>query len=279
MEAPTDVSDLTPIVEPDFITAFEALDKWTRVEGQEPGFASYFVYEKNLARAENNGFPSSLARGEALGLTRHEVAALFGWTTGDFRFVNAAARGVEEIAFEDYVGGANVACKLAGAEVLPYVQVIGTALEKLPPASAGRLWRGHHRPMCAALGSVLELEGFASATYDSEEALRFAAQFPGPGKSTQRTLLAIEEHRSGRSIAPLSARRGELEVLFPRNTRFEVVDRPADGDGSLSAVEAAMQQAALGMQQHMPDAEISILHIREIQLVQPRSLCGQQREA
>ncbi|CAK0848269.1 unnamed protein product [Prorocentrum cordatum] len=150
--------------EPD-LDGFERLDKWRHCE--EEGVGECRVFAHNLARARNSGFPSTLECGEAAGLSPHEIAALFGWTTGDFRFLNPIARGLAEVTFQDYPRGAAVLCRLSREEVLPYVQVVSAALRKLPPAAGGQvLWRGHRRPVAAEVGAVLELPGFASASHD-----------------------------------------------------------------------------------------------------------------
>ncbi|CAE8592984.1 unnamed protein product [Polarella glacialis] len=245
--------------EPD-IEVFERLDKWKRCD-REVG--EFLVCQQNTSRAKYNGFPSTLEVGIAQGLTSHEVAALFGWTTGDFRFINPIARGLQEVTFEDYPNAATkVLCSLTRHEVLPYVQLISSALRKLPACPGQRLWRGHRRAVPSELGTVLVLRGFTSASYDRDESIRFAAQV-NAGKSVKRTLIAFEEHFSGRSIAKLSARRREAEVLFPLDTRFQVVAGPvaseADSD-ELSAVQSAVEE----MRATLPEADIRIVYLREV---------------
>jgi hypothetical protein len=71
------------------IDGFERLDKWKgcEIEGEgvptpEP-LPKRLVFEHNRARAAATGFPTRLQVGQ-YGLTDHEVAAIFGWTTGDY---------------------------------------------------------------------------------------------------------------------------------------------------------------------------------------------------
>lgn len=237
--------------------AFEKLNKWKRCERD---VGEFMVYQQHLQRAEYNGFPSSLEVGRGMGLTAHQVAALMGWTTGDFRFVNPVARGEAEATFEDYPSGVKALCRLAREEVMPYVHVLASALQALPPVPPGqRLWRGHRMRMSNEAGSVIALSGFTSATYDRDEALRFATQVTDSERSAQRTLIAIEEHSSGRSIAKFSARRGELEVLFPLNRRFQVLPgERADAD------ERAVQDRVAEMRRSIPEAEVQLIRVREV---------------
>eukprot|EP00933_Yihiella_yeosuensis_P022482 TRINITY_DN17708_c0_g1_i1.p1 TRINITY_DN17708_c0_g1~~TRINITY_DN17708_c0_g1_i1.p1 ORF type:complete len:275 (-),score=61.08 TRINITY_DN17708_c0_g1_i1:376-1200(-) len=253
----TDAAGDMEVTEPD-LQGFESLDKWKRCERDTEEF---LVFQKHLARAKYNGFPSTLEFGKEMGLTDHEVSAVFGWTTGDFRFVNPIARGLDEVTFEDYPGGNKAMCHLRREEVLPYIQVLSSALRKLPPTASRqqRLWRGHRRPVPSEPGTVLMFRGFTSTSYDRDESLRFAAQ-TNAGQSVARTLLAIEEHFSGRTVAKLSARKGEVEVLFPLNRYFEVID----GEAS-SADQAAVDAAVEGMRKEMPDAEVKILHLKEVE--------------
>ena len=87
---------LTPLI----IEAFEKLDKWKGC--LLDAAPSRMVFEHNRKRAAGNGFPSSIEIGKKFGLTDHEISALFGWTTGDYRFLNPIARGGDTVDFEDY---------------------------------------------------------------------------------------------------------------------------------------------------------------------------------
>jgi len=239
---------------------FEELDKWRRCD-REVG--KFMVYEQNLERARFNGLPSSLEFGESFGLTGHEVAALLGWTTGDFRVVNPIARGADEVMFDDYPNGVKTQFRLTGPEVKPYIDTISSALGKLSPASSSQiLWRGHRQPVLEPPGSMVTLPGFTSTTFDRDEAIRFAVQFATEQHSAARCLFAIVSHESGRSIAKFSARRGELEVLFPLNRRFEVLSQPSSYAGS--ADEAVVRQAEMQLQQQLPSATLQVVYLREI---------------
>eukprot|EP00928_Gymnodinium_smaydae_P023159 TRINITY_DN19221_c0_g1_i1.p1 TRINITY_DN19221_c0_g1~~TRINITY_DN19221_c0_g1_i1.p1 ORF type:complete len:293 (+),score=48.74 TRINITY_DN19221_c0_g1_i1:108-986(+) len=242
--------------EPD-IEGFEKLDKWHRCEKK---VGKCEVYKHNLGRAKFSGFPSALENAQAAGLNEHEGAALFGWTTGDFRFLNPIARGLKEVTFEDYPSGVKTICTLSSQEVLPYVQVVSSALRKLPPAPSGQtLWRGHRRTVPSEVGSLVIFRGFTSTSYNRDESLTFAAQ-PNAGRSAQRSLLGIKEHVSGRIISKFSARRQEAEVLFPVDTCFEVV--PASENAVDDA--AAAEEAAAKLREKMPDAEIQVVYLREV---------------
>ncbi|CAJ1341970.1 unnamed protein product [Effrenium voratum] len=172
-----------------YVRAYEVLDKWKHCERD---VGSCLVYEKNKSRAENEGFPTVMQVGKDLGLSEQEVSAVLGWTTGDYRLINPIARGQEEVEFEDYPQGVKSKCRLHRAEVLPYVQGLGRALEKLPPASAARLYRGHRRAVELPPGAVLKMPGFTSVSYDMDSALQFATQ-ANQGRSVKRSLLVFQE--------------------------------------------------------------------------------------
>lgn len=244
-----------------YARGFEVLDKWKHGERD---VGPCLVFEQNKSRAENAGFPSVMEVGkQSLGLSEHQVAAVMGWTTGDYRLVNPIARGQEEVEFEDYPGGVKTRFKLGRAEVMPYIYVLNSALQQLPPASAKqRLFRGHRRHIATdtAERQVILLQGFTSVSYDMESAMKFATQ-GNQGRSAKRSLLVIEECHSGRSIAKLSARKGEVEVLFPQDTCFEVLCGPAD-----AAHLAAAKEATAELQQAMPEAEaeVKVVYLREV---------------
>eukprot|EP00435_Cladocopium_sp_Y103_P029520 s3656_g7.t1 len=260
-----------------YTRGFEVLDKWKHGERD---VGPCLVFEQNKSRAENTGFPSVMEVGkQSLGLSEHQVAAVLGWTTGDYRLINPIARGQEEVEFEDYPGGVKTRFKLHRAEVMPYIYVLNSALQQLPVASGStqRLFRGHRREVAATEASsrqviLLQLgrgpengtsrslpvrQGFTSVSYDMESALKFATQ-ANQGRSAKRSLL---EYRSGRSIAKLSARKGEVEVLFPQDTYFEVLCSPADA----AHLEAA-KEATAELQKAMPEAEaeVQVVYLREV---------------
>ncbi|CAJ1408688.1 unnamed protein product [Effrenium voratum] len=199
--------------------------------------------------------------GKDLGLSEQEVSAVLGWTTGDYRLINPIARGQEEVEFEDYPQGVKSKCRLHRAEVLPYVQVLGSALEKLPPASAARLYRGHRRAVELPPGAVLKMPGFTSVSYDMDSALQFATQ-ANQGRSVKRSLLVFQESFSGRCISKLSARKREVEVLFPVDSCFEVAAAAAAADAD-AAAEA--EKAAEELRKTMPEAEVKVVYLRQVE--------------
>lgn len=238
------------------VEAFERLDKW---RGCERNIGQHLVCKENIKRAKYSGFPSSLELAEQAGLTQQEAAALFGWSTGDFRFVNQVARGAPEAVFDDYPQGQKATCRLSRAEVEPYVAMVSTALRKLPAECPQRLWRGHRRPLSTDLAAIVTLDGFASFAQDRDEALKFVKQ-ANAGTSSQRTVLVVESHHSGRSISRFSARRQEAEVLFPLGCRFRVVEPPPEAaDQDAGAVEAALAE----LRTALPDATIDVVHLQE----------------
>ena len=218
------------------------------------------------------------------GLSPPQVAALFGWTTGDFRFVNPVARGADGVSFDELPPGfgfAPVRCSLTRREVLPYVAVLVSALQALPaPVRLGaRVWRGHARAVPAECGQILLLPGFTSCSYSADEAIRFATQHYSPLKCGARSLLVIDEHSSGRDVRAFSARRREAEVLFPADTAFEVLTRlkvQVDDEHSSSSsqqassaalapdVRAALRDALREMRRASPAAELEVVHLREV---------------
>jgi len=237
--------------------AFEQLDKWKHCETD---VGARLVYQHNKTRAENQGFPSVMDVGKSDGLSEHEVAAVYGWTTGDYRLINPAARGEETVKFEDYMDDrTKITCELSFEEILPYIQEINSAMAKLSPLTGKqRIYRGHRRSVPGEVGSILMLKGFTSFSYDRESALDIVKQ-ANQGRSVQRTLLVVEESFTGRSIAKLSARRREAEVLFPVNTHFEVIAAPEDGKDA-----EAVREAAEKLRQELPDAEVRIVYLKEV---------------
>lgn len=266
--APTPTSSIADVheqpLDPATVEAYERLDKWKGC--LLPGAPSRNVYKYNRSRAASTGFPSKLQIGFNLGLTDHETAAVFGWTTGDYRLVNPIARGLQTVEFDDFPflpnEMINARCRLSREDVVPYVCVLSSALSKLPALPPRqRLWRGHRRRMGRAeVGSVIKMGGFTSVTRDRENALDFAAK-SNEGRSDKRTLLGILEHSGGRCVSKLSARPDEMEVLFPRGATFEVVDPPGDtfGDDRL-----AVRRAEERLRETMPDAEIDLVYVREV---------------
>mmetsp|Transcript_29880 Transcript_29880/g.64709 ORF Transcript_29880/g.64709 Transcript_29880/m.64709 type:complete len:337 (+) Transcript_29880:352-1362(+) len=253
-------------LDPQTIEAYEALDKWKGCARSDAPVR--LVYKHNRSRAAGAGFPTRLTVGSNLGLSDHETAAIFGWTTGDYRLLNPIARGSTVTEFDEYPflpqDMAKVTCKLTREDVLPYIRVLSSALSKLPPLSSQqRLWRGHRRKLTpSSVGSIIRMKGFTSVTRDRDNALDFAKK-SNEGRSNQRTLIGVLEHSSGRCISKLSARPGEMEVIFPADTTFEVVDPPGDtGSDDLKAVQSASER----MRESMPGGDIDLIYVREVDL-------------
>lgn len=268
INAPTIINDDA------IIEGFESLDKWkkcitTDVVDQDK-IPKRLVYKHNRARAAGSGFPTVLELGHKVGLTDHEVASLFGWTTGDYRFVNPIARGATTtVEFSDYPLLPHKMTKatfsMTREEVLPYVYILSAALSKLPPEEGKqRLWRGHKQPFAAStkkIGDTLLLKGFTSVTRDRENALEFCIK-DDEDSPNQRTLLVIVESKSGRCISKFSARKGEMEVLFPLDVMFQVVEPP---DDSLEDDRKAVRQATERLQKKVPGAEIDLVYVKEVE--------------
>lgn len=269
----------TPINTPSIIERFQQLDKWKhpiQFDGGTDVIPQRFVYQHNRLKAAASGFPSSLEIGlSRLGLKDQEVAAIFGWTTGDYRFLNPIARDEQKsvVEFEAYPFLPNQRTKvtfcLSREEVMPYIQVFQSALSKLPPLQQHSskqpqiflLWRGHRRPIPTQIGTIVVLPGFSSVSRDRENALGFLQE---TGRSSKRTLLCFVEHSSSRCLTQLSARRDEMEVLFPCNSTFEVVSAPLE---RFEEDQRAVQQATERMRTSgggMSDGEIELVYLKEI---------------
>lgn len=247
----------------DNIEGFEKLDKWK--DCSVPQVPQRLVYQHNRKRASNTGFPSRMQVGLDLNLTEHEVAAIFGWTTGDYRFLNPIARGQQHVEFEEYPFLPNnltkAICRLDRDDVLPYVKILESALLKLPASipKTQRLWRGHKRPVSLNLGSTIILDGFTSATRDREKALSFIEN-ADEGTSNQRTLIAFDYHFTSRCISRISARRDEMEVLFPMNSEFEVIEAPMSFEQDMEAVG----RATIRLDRKIENDKIHLVYVKEI---------------
>jgi hypothetical protein len=282
----------TTITENTIIAGFESLNKWnhciTTMEERQSKIPKRMVYQHNRARAAGSGFPTVLEMGCQRGLTDHKVAVLFGWTTGDYRFVNPIARGNPTTEFTDYPFLPHQMTKatfvLSRDDVLPYIQIMNSALSKLEPESSSQhycFWRGQtRRPIPSSssnnnnddnnnndivVGSTFVLKGFTSVTRDRENALEFCTKTDGVSSAAQRTLLCIVESKSGRCLSKFSARSDEMEVLFPLDTTFEVVEPPPEDDSSFEQNQKAADQAREELQAKLPGAQIELIYVKEIE--------------
>ena len=262
-----------PPLSPSILSAFEQLNKWQHVPNAPPRF----TFKHNLQRASSTRFPSVLdiAR-KTYGLSDHEAAAVFEWTTGDYRLVNPIARGGSNkkqdsyVEFQDYPflpqQTTKVTCRLERDEVMPYVHVLQSALLRLPATSAVDtvpFYRGHRRPITSTRpGTTLVLPGFTSVSRDREQALSFAEKV-NEGRSAQRSLLVFLESRRARSLASLSVRRDEAEYLFPLDTTCVIVEPPED---RREQDQHAAREATERLRKEMDndDAEIQVVYLKEV---------------
>ncbi|KAL3931054.1 MAG: hypothetical protein SGBAC_011485 [Bacillariaceae sp.] len=254
------------------VDAFESLNKWkTTVSETTKSIPSRLVFSHNKSKAAGKGFPTVLDTGRRFGLTDHEIAALFGYTTGDYRFVNPIARGQGTVEFDDYPwlpqDFSKIKFVLTRDEVRPCVHMLSAALSKLQQSnnsSLQRAWRGHKRPLPNRTGQRFVLEGFGSATLDRDTALEFCIKTDGEvtKQNAKRTLIGIVQSTGGTSISKFSARPQEMEVLFPPNTAFEVVDPPSEDSSEEDT--RAVKDAVEKLQKNAPDATIELLYVKEV---------------
>jgi len=191
------------------IDAFENLDLNVNCD---PSRAPYNLYQSNLRGARS--FWPVLQNGQQAGLTEQETVAIFGWTWRDYLLINPIAWGADEVQAPGYLffGTHESLCTLYKADVLPAMEVLNSALNKLPPVQNVTLWRGS--PQSAdELGDVIT-GGFSSTSPNLVRALGFAGQ----------SLWVIESFTSGKDITNFSVVGYEEEVLFPMGSRFEVVE-------------------------------------------------------
>jgi len=186
---------------------------------------------------------------------------LIGWTTGDYKFINPIARGSNEAtldAYVSYVPLVKASCSLTQKEVSPYIDILSGALRKLKQAY-GTLWRGQRWP-AEELGTIITLPGFTSTSHIFDEALDFVKK--DSGSSATRTLFAIVSHKSGKDINSFSVRKAESEVLFPLDSRFEVVECSSStvDEAKRQEVRAAEQE----MKQNTPEAKLDIVCLKEV---------------
>lgn len=179
---------------------------------QYKGLVKYNAYQDNLQ--EMRDFEGPLKAGQDAGLTLQESVAIFGYTAQDYHFINSIGRGVDEVIFHPEDND-KVVCNISSAQAQPYITVLTTALDKLPPAQPGTLWRGTGwvTDHDFEIGFVKNLGAFTSTTKTFFTALTYATS----------ALWVIESHTSAKDISNFSRFENEDEVLFPMGTRVEIV--------------------------------------------------------
>lgn len=210
---------------------FESMDLTVNCN---PAREPYNLYQYDHDHAEDAGV---LEKGMHAGLTEQETVAIFGYTLQDYELLNPIAWGKDEVLYEFSTGS----CTLYKADMWPEIEVLNSALSKLPPAQPlnATLWRVSGQS-AEELGSVIT-GGYSSTSRDFNHTLAFARAY-SPYTGGYPSLWAIESHTSGRDISEFSDYPNEQEVLFPMGSRLEVVDCAPN------TITAAMQQAidALG---------------------------------
>lgn len=229
------------------VEGFEELDKYAHCNGEVDGYNDYMVYSRNLALAGKG----VLTAGQEAGLIQQETVAIFGWSLGDFEFINKIAWGADEVKFGVEPFGYPT-CTLYKSEVWPYIEVLGSGLQKLPSAPPATLWRGS-KMTAEELGKVIT-GGFSATSFDFGAAFNFVKRSGG-------SLWAIESHTSGKDISTFSDRPAEGEVLFPAGSRLEIVEcAPTTVD---DARQQMVKEAEEELQRHDPTKKIDIICIKE----------------
>lgn len=275
------------------IQAVESLNKWkecisewivtsTTTEPPSIVIPPRYVFAHNRTQAASKGFPSVLEKGQTMGLTTHETVALYGWTTGDYRFLNPLARRrrwrqeedkVVVVEFEDYpllpYDLRKYTFRLFLTDVLPYLRILQSALSKLPPQTSDIIiWRGHVVVVVGSttslllpqsIGSRFILPGYTSATLDRDMAVKFCTsakkeENDDNDKNSDNYyyyLIGCVSSQTAKSISKWSCRPEEMEVLFGIDTEFEVVPAPS---------EAEEEDTIHGM----PPSSIIRLYVKEV---------------
>jgi len=195
---------------------FKKLDKHMHCQGPDPG--PYKVYQMNLASMQQ--IPSILRAGQKAGLNQLDTVAIYGWSLAEYEYINPIAWGKDEASLWIYPAH-QYKCSLSKAEVWPEIEVLNSALSKLPPAEplGGTLWRGSGQS-AKQLGNEI-VGGYSSTSRVFDEAFNFVRNKGG-------SLWAVESHTSGKDITPFTYAgqpfvQSEDEVLFAAGSRLGVV--------------------------------------------------------
>jgi len=190
------------------------------------------VYERNLKNAAE--YPREILQaGQKAGLTQVETVAIYGWSLAEYEYINPIAWGKDEADLWIYPAH-QYKCSLSKAEVWPEIEVLNSALSKLPPAEplGATLWRGS-KQSAEELGNEI-IGGYSSTSRVFDEAFNFVQSKGG-------SLWAVESHTSGKDITVFTEAgqpfvKSEDEVLFAAGSRLGVVQC------SSSTIDAEKQQ-------------------------------------
>lgn len=213
----------------DWYQAFKELDRNINCEREK--HEPFRIFDQRFKSAKYNKMDQDVSLKSAdnpLSLTDLELAALHGWTTGDYMFVNDIARGMNESTFDVFnfrAKGYKNKCTLTKDQVQPYVEILSDALAKLKGYN-GTLWRGSSRPV--GQDEIMELPGFSAFSLSMDSALGFIVDSACKSRSVKKTLFKVEKSSGGKSMMSFSTSMDEGEVLFDRNTRFRIVHRTVD---------------------------------------------------
>ncbi len=166
----------------------------------------------------------------------NELEELFEYHAGRFRSCGMTI--AEAIAIGSYTGEGyreiNDALRSGGEKARkaqPYREAIDAALKKLKPYH-GLVSRGVNLPQDRLaqhqVGAILEYPGYTSASL-------------GLGFENQSQRMTVHS-KTGRYVGFHSMSPGEYEVLFPAGTKFKVLERKPDPDGTLHIVMEEVDQ-------------------------------------
>jgi hypothetical protein len=161
-----------------------------------------------------------------LALTVEEAAAISGYTSQDYQFINPMLRGQGKKPVPSLTKGKSYTPE----DLLPYINLIVSGLNQLPASAPSPVYRGTNLPQAVlqnhVVNAVVSDRAFLSTTGSEEVAYK-----PMGGKASMHRFTI--EHRSGRDVTPLTLHLEENETLFLPGTRFKVVSRKAGQGGTI----------------------------------------------
>jgi len=106
--------------------------------------------------------------------------------------------------------------------MLPWLKYLNAGLNKMPPAVAGRLYRGVGFDAEGTPGSIARISGFSSFTEDFNVAKCFVEEKRKDG--IQPTIFVMDEHSSGRQLKKMGDISSAVrkEVVFRVGTEFVI---------------------------------------------------------